>query len=116
MTPEGTNVVVAILGAVVGAILGGGGVLIIVSRMIAKVKTDPITLDYIEKLYLSIPVDTVRELLRNAAVIADKVTDGMPNTVFPTFPTQGDATTVTTTTTSTSVGDAPANLVNTAKG
>lgn len=81
VTPEATNVVVAVLGAIVGAILGGGSVLVVIGRILAKVKSDPITLDYIEKLYQSIPIDAMRELLRNAAVVADKVTDGAPNVV-----------------------------------
>ena len=81
VTPEATNVVVAVLGAIVGAILGGGSVLVVIGRILAKVKSDPITLDYIEKLYQSISIDAMRELLRNAAVVADKVTDGVPNVV-----------------------------------
>jgi len=79
------NFVVALLGIIVGAVLGGGGVLVIIRGIVVKVKGDQITLDYLERLYNSIPVEGLRDLLRDVAVVADKVTDGKPN--VPEVPT-----------------------------
>lgn len=82
------NFVVAMLGIVVGAVLGGGGVLVIIRGVVVKVKGDQITLDYLERLYNSIPVEGLRDLLRDVAVVADRVTDGKPN-ISDTPPTAG---------------------------
>lgn len=79
MTPEGTNFLIALVGIVVGAVLGGGGVLMVLNRILSKAKDDRISLDYLEKVYNAIPVDVVKELIRNAVLVADKVTDGKPN-------------------------------------
>lgn len=73
------NFIVAILGIVIGAVLGGGTVLIVLLNIVKKVKSDPITLDYLEKLYQSIPTEVVRDLLRDLSIIGGKITDGLPN-------------------------------------
>lgn len=72
------EVVVALVSAVLGAVLGGGGVLVILRGILNKVKTDNLTLDYLEKLYNSIPVEAVRDLFRDLIVVGDEITDGIP--------------------------------------
>lgn len=74
------QLIVAFASIVLGAVLGGGGALVVLRSIVAKVKQEPLALDYIEKLYSSISPETLRDLLREIFVIGEQVTDGEPNT------------------------------------
>lgn len=74
---------------VLGAIAGGGAVITAVRSIIKNVGQNTLLLDAMEKLYNSVPApqrETGREAalaLKDIGEIADKVTDGLPNTPLP---------------------------------
>jgi hypothetical protein len=74
-----SEILVNLFAFVLGALLGGGGAVVMLRGIVGKVKADPIMIDYLEKLYQAIPAQTLRDLLRDLAVIGDQVTDGKPN-------------------------------------
>jgi len=73
------QVIVNVVSFVLGAVLGGGTAIVMLRAIVAKVKSDTITLDYLEKLYQSIPIEALKTLLRDVVEVGDKVTDGKPN-------------------------------------
>jgi len=73
------QVIVNVVSFVLGAVLGGGSAIVMLRAIVAKVKSDAITLDYLEKLYQSIPIEALKTLLRDVVEVGDKVTDGKPN-------------------------------------
>ncbi len=78
-------ILIGLIAAVAGAILGGGTVLVVIRAVVSKLKQDVPWQDAIEKLYMSVPVvprTTIRDIvetMKEAADLADKVTDAQPN-------------------------------------
>lgn len=75
------QVVVNVFSFILGAVLGGGSVVVMLRAIVTKVKGDALTKDYLEKLYLSIPVDALKLLIRDVVEVGDAITDGKPNTL-----------------------------------
>lgn len=80
------QIILGVLGAIgAGLVLGAGAVLTTFSAIVKNIKNDAPLLNAIEKLYLSQPLETREqqrkgvEILKDAAEIADRVTDGKPN-------------------------------------
>ncbi len=78
MSEEMVSIVVGLIGLLLGAIVGGGSVLIVMSRVVKAAKTDESAIRLGEMLFDSIPSDLARELVRDAVEYLFEVTDGDP--------------------------------------
>lgn len=82
MTPEISMLLVAIVGALTGAFIGGGAVLVVTDRALKNVLNSPVLIANIEQLGKSFPPE-VRDLLVDSGKLLEKVGGGDTNAGDP---------------------------------